>query len=482
MAIKYYLKIIFILFFTTQIYSQTVSSVQQKIDALLSEDFFQSTLIGIDVYNLTSKEMVYHKNEKILLHPASNMKILTSTAGLLFLGPKYEFKTSVYYTGEIINETLYGDLYVIGGLDPDFSSDNLDSMIIQIKLAGIKEVSGNIYGDVSVKDSIFWGNGWMWDDDPSTDAPYLSALNINDNAVAIIVKGTTTGNKSEIISLPKTDYIQIINETITVPHGEENTFNVDRDWLHRKNSIIAKGKVEEGTGKDFIEKKTRLNILEPEKYFMTLFEEGLNKEGIRFNPSNAGEIKFEVAPQIAKQLFTFSRSFDSIIVNLNKTSDNLSAEMTLYALAAKNFGKPATAINGVKMIDSLISLTGLDPDDYRLVDGSGVSHYNLITAELLLQILKYIYYSKPELYDILYNSFPIGGVDGTLSNRMKDTKAENNVHAKTGTLSGISSLSGYLKAANGDLLAFSILVQNYVRGSSKARNYIDEICKILAED
>ncbi|OGU78958.1 MAG: D-alanyl-D-alanine carboxypeptidase/D-alanyl-D-alanine-endopeptidase, partial [Ignavibacteria bacterium RBG_16_35_7] len=166
---------------------------------------------------------------------------------------------------------------------------------------------------------------------------------------------------------------------------------------------------------------------------------------------------------------------------LNKTSDNLSTEMTLFALSERYFGRPASAKNGLKMIDSLIIVCGLNPKDYKLVDGSGVSHYNLVTAELLLSVLKHFYYSEPNLFESLYNSFPIAGFDGTLENRMEKTKAEKNVHAKTGTLSGVSSLSGYVKNKKGNMIAFSILVQNYNDNSKQARDFIDDVCEVLAE-
>ena len=138
------------------------------------------------------------------------MKILTSAAGLKFLGTKYEFKTSLFYEGEIVDSVLYGHLFVVGGCDPDFTSSDLEKFTQSVKNLGIKKITGNIYGDVSMKDSLFWGNGWMWDDDPSTDAPYMSALNINDNAVTI--NGSMISLKIELVfkSIPKTKYIDII--------------------------------------------------------------------------------------------------------------------------------------------------------------------------------------------------------------------------------------------------------------------------------
>jgi D-alanyl-D-alanine carboxypeptidase/D-alanyl-D-alanine-endopeptidase (penicillin-binding protein 4) len=463
---------LFLLLLTSFIFAQP-----SKIDKLYNDKLFESSLAAVDIYDLAKQKVIYQKNNRMLLHPASNMKILTSAAGLKFLGKGYEFKTSLYYEGEIVDSVLYGHLFVVGGCDPDFTSNDLEILTQRVKNLGIKKITGNIYGDITFKDSLFWGNGWMWDDDPSTDAPYMSALNINDNAVTITGEYDEVNNKLIFKSIPNTNFIEIIN------HAEADTINnqtrvlVDRDWINRTNKFVINGSF----SKNGFQRKNiyseRFNIYKPENYFLTLFKESLERNGIKFS----GDLQIKSLGDYSKHIFTFSRSFDSVIVNLNKTSDNLSAEMTLLALSEKYFGKPASAKNGLKMIDSLIILCGLNPKDYRLVDGSGVSHYNLVTAELLLAVLKYFYYNEPELFEVLYYSFPIAGVDGTLENRMMNTKAENNVHAKTGTISGVSSLSGYVKNKKGNMIAFSILVQNYNGRSKQARDFIDNVCELLAE-
>ncbi len=462
------------LFLLGNIYSQEQKSeLADKINNLYKDEFFNSTLMAVDVYDLSANKSLYKKNEKMLLKPASNMKILTTSAGLKFLGPDYKFTTSVYYTGQIVNKTLYGDLYFVGGADPDFTTADLDTLISFIKSTGISEVTGNLYGDISMLDSLFWGNGWMWDDDPSTDAPYLTPLTINNNAIGVAVKAADVGKPADVEIIPNTDFVKVLNETETVQAVQNNYYKVDRDWLNRNNLIIVEGNI---SSADTIPDTSYVNVFRPELYFLSLAEEEFAKSGIKID----GDKIFKTLPKNAVHLSSFERRFDSVIVNLNKTSDNLSAELTLRALAVKNKGIPATAQHGIQLVDSLLILAGLNPSDYRIVDGSGVSHYNLITNEVLLSVLNYMYYYNRELFTILYHSFPVAGVDGTLKFRMKNTPSENNVHAKTGTLSGVSSLSGYVTAKNGDLLSFSILVQNYVGSSITARNYQNKICEILA--
>ncbi|OGU98058.1 MAG: D-alanyl-D-alanine carboxypeptidase/D-alanyl-D-alanine-endopeptidase [Ignavibacteria bacterium RIFOXYB2_FULL_36_7] len=470
--------ILFILFYLPafwQVFPQ--SSIQEKLDKILSNSFFESTLAAVDVYDLTGKEIIYQKNNRYLLHPASNMKILTSAAGLVFLGPDFNFETTFYYKGDIDDGVLDGNLYVVGGFDPAFSIQDLDYFIDAIDSLGIKKIKGNIFADVSRMDTMYWGEGWMWDDDPSTDSPYLSSLNINYNSVEVFLLGTEPGRKAQIILNPYSKYFNVYNEAVTVSPDEDNSYSITRDWMNKKNTVVAKGKVKKGRMITGDEEPQSLNVFRPDLYFLTLFKETLQRKGIKVE----GKSDNFWLPYDAIYLRTISRPFAEIIIPLDKKSINLIAEMVLYALAEKYYGKPATAKNGIKVINNFISLIGMSPEKYNLVDGSGLSHYNLVSAELILEVLKYMYYSEPGLYKVLVESFPIAGVDGTLAKRMNGTSAENNVKAKTGTITGVSALSGYITSQSGRLIAFSILIENFARGTSTARNFQDEICKILVE-
>jgi D-alanyl-D-alanine carboxypeptidase/D-alanyl-D-alanine-endopeptidase (penicillin-binding protein 4) len=379
----------------------------------------------------------------------------------LYLGSDYEFKTDLFYDGYVSNDTLYGNIYLVGGCDPDFTTTDLNVFVDAIKSLNISVIYGNLFGDVSFKDSLYWGKGWMWDDDPSSDAPYLSALNINDNCIEI-----SYDSKEKLTTInPKSKYIDVKRIE------SEEELIIDRNWLERKNEINIIGRDD---NKIYTAK---VNVLNPELFFLKVFFEVLDSNQVKI----LGNLETKHFNRTEIFLTSLSRKYSDVIVNLNKESDNLSAEMTLLALSEKFYSKPANAKNGIKVLEKMIEQIGLDPKDYRLVDGSGVSHYNVVSAELLVSVLKYIFVNNPELYQILYNSFPNAGVDGTLEYRMKKTLAENNVHAKTGTLTGVSTLSGYLTTRKNHLIAFSIMMQNYIGSSSKAKELQDEICKILSE-
>ncbi len=450
---------------------QTTTQINQnRIDSLLSSDFFNSTQAGISFYDLTGNKQLFKHNEKLLLRPASNQKILTTAAGYFFLGKDYKFKTSVFHSGEVKDSICYGDIFIVGGFDPDFSSTDLDSLVSKIKHYGIKEIRGNIYGDVSAMDSLFWGEGWMWDDDPESYAAYLTPLTINKNSIQIDYRPNEIGKEAVIELIPGTNFFPINNSSTTTDTGK-TSIRITRDWINRNNTIIVNGNITRTSKRDTIS----LNIFNPAFYFLNLMKESIEQNGVSFK----GKVDTLTLKSDTKKIFSFERNLEPVITNTNKISDNLSAEMILRALALNSFSKPATAAKGIRLVDSLITLTGLNPKDYRLVDGSGLSNYNLVTAELLSEILKYYYFKKPDLFPYLISSFPISGVDGTLRNRMKENKAFKRVYAKTGTISGVSSLSGYLESKNGHMIAFSILIQNFVGSSSQARSIQDKLCEII---
>jgi len=404
------------------------------------------------------------------------MKILTSLAGLLFLDSNYHFETKMFRTGVISGDTLYGDVYVAGGFDPDFTTDDLDKFVSELENSGVKYIAGNLYADLSAKDSLYWGKGWMWDDEPDSDAPYLSALNINDNSIEVFVSGTIINSLSSVKLIPETDYVKVENLAVTVAPSKKNDFNITRNWVEGENKIIIDGEVQSGKVINEDKNTEKLSLPEPGKYFLTLFKEQLQSKRIIFK----GLIDIQTLPENSTHLSSVYRSLDTVLVNMNKESGNLNAEMLLYALALNDSGAPASSENGIEAIKRMIELTGLEPDDYSLADGSGVSRYNLISTELIMNIFRYFYYSEPNIFKTFYNTLPIAGVDGTLEKRMRNTLAEGNVKAKTGTLSGVATLSGFVSDANGDLIAFSIFIQNYTAKNSIARKFIDRICELLA--
>jgi len=483
--INIFILLVLLLIINCRLSSQTGNKYQESgipqlvsdIKKIIDDPFFKKTLIAIDIFDLTDSIPLFHKNEKLLLRPASNMKLLTSASALINLGRNYFFKTDLFHTGVIEGSKLYGDIYVVGGFDPDFTTEDLDSLVRVVKSLGIKSITGGLYGDTSKKDSMYWGKGWMWDDDPEASAPYLSSLNINDNSIDVFVEGGNIDSPAVVTLIPNTNFVNVENNSMTVSQNTAEDFFVTRDWVDRKNTILVEGKIRKTAVIDSSEHLSKINLLYPEKYFLTLFKEKLEKEGIHIDKP----IAVRSFSENTVYLTSIYRSIDTVLSDLNKESDNLNAEMLIYAMAYKDSGAPAIGDNGLAAVERFIDSLGFNSDDYFIADGSGVSHYNLVSAELLLELLKYMYYNQNYIFKLFYNSLAVAGDDGTLKNRMQNTPAQNKVHAKTGTLNGVSNLSGYVTAENGHLFAFSILIQNFVKEYSTARNFQNKICELLAE-
>jgi len=440
-----------------------------KLDSILSLPVFDSTQIAISIYDFTDGVTVFNKNEKLLLRPASTLKILTSAAALYFLTPEYQFKTGISYTGEIKDSTLNGNIFIEGGFDPEFTTDGIDSFAVHIKKAGINKINGNIYADISRMDSLYWGKGWMWDDDPAPSFPYMNSLPINKNSIKVITSPSGAGEKAGIKTIPETSFVLITNKTLTA-ENDTSAVSALRNWVKRKNEITVSGKIGIRSAPDTSE----VNIIYPEKYFLTLFTETLKRHNIIF--TGGGDTLR--TPADAKLIFTFSAPIGRVITRGNKESDNLNAEMLLRAAAYEKLKRTVSAADGIKYTDSLIALAGMKKGNYRIVDGSGLSFYNLISSELIIEVLKFIH-SNPRLYPVILNSLPIAGVDGTLSERMKEFAHLKNIYAKTGTMSGTSCLAGYLYTTHGHLMAFSIAMQNFTGSSKRMRSIQDDICRAI---
>lgn len=210
--------------------------------------------------------------------------------------------------------------------------------------------------------------------------------------------------------------------------------------------------------------------------FVGRLRSALSDCGISVRNGAAGEGRVPAGAVLVSQC---KHTIDQLLMTMMKDSDNLYAESLFYQLAAAGGRKSAGAKDAIRLEKALIERIGLDASDYRLADGSGLSLYNYLSAELEVRILRYAY-QQSAIYAHLRPSLPVAGVDGTLKNRMKGTAAEGNVRAKTGTVSGISSLAGYCTASNGHLLCFAIINQGVMRASA-GRQFQDEICQILCQ-
>lgn len=440
-----------------------------QIDSLIRQILPEGSEVGISVYDLTAKKPLYNYRADKLTRPASTLKLLTAITALSRPDADEPFRTEVWHDGVIEHDTLQGNLYVVGGFDPEFDEQSMDSLIDEVITFPFSVVNGRVYGDLSMKDSLYWGKGWAWDDNPEAYQPYLSPLMFCKGAVEVTVRpGAHPGDTAKVTCYPASSYYTVTNQTRTRT-SSAGKFTVSRDWLTNRNNLILKGNI------DGI-KKGWVNVYDSPRYFMHAFLEHLQERGIVVLQSYD---LTQIRPISAKLMARWECPVQKVLNQLMKESDNLNAEAMLCRLGALATGKKqVSAEDGIAEVMKLIRQLGHQPEDYKIADGSGLSNYNYISPTLLVDFLKFAY-SQTSVFQKLYKSLPVAGVDGTLKNRMKGTSAYKNVHAKTGSFTAINALAGYLKMKNGHEVAFAIMNQN-VLPAAKARAFQDKVCEILS--
>ena len=447
-------------------------SLAQRLDSLLFNDpMMKTSEVGISVFDLTTGEQLFQYQDEKLYRPASTEKVVTSVSALATLGTDYTMNTRLQYTGKIENDTLKGNLYLVGGFDPEFMDEDLDSLVDIIAQSGIRYIADTLAADVSMTDSIYWGTGWSWDDVPASFQPYMSPLMLNRGCVDVTVIPTQKDSLPQVICVPASDYYQVDNDGVS-NNSKAGRLQITRNWLHHGNLIHISGNVTKETTRT-------LSIYNSKEFFFQTFSNRLKAKGIGFNQTAFADCPENDSLTVVTPLFTLERPIGEVLTQMMKESDNLCAESMFYHMAMNHAKHKRVSDNdGSDAINHFIKESlGLNPEYYNIVDGSGVSLYNYISPRLLLEYLKYAYYHA-EIFQPFYDALPIAGVDGTLEYRMKKGKAYNNVHAKTGTVTGVSSLAGYAKAPNGHQLAFSIINQNVMK-SRQARAFQDKVCEIL---
>lgn len=441
-------------------------ALKQQLDPLFADSLFPPAHVGVKIVSLTHNRELYSLNERMLFNPASNQKLYTSATALCLLGREATFPTVV--TADSARKRII----ITGGADPILSTADLDSIARMCATALPAGEPWDIAVNVRLFDSLYWGAGWTWDEEPSDYGMFLSPLMLNQNTVTVTVTPALTPGAPPYVAVdPPTAYTPIINTAVTTTDTNAGPPQVTRNWMERGNTITVSGQVH-------LKHRTRKDVLSvwrPELYAGTVFGELLRTYGVPIS----GRVVLDSSVAAAPALFTFEHRIDTVLTFMNKVSDNLAAETMLKVVAARKTGLPGSAANGAHFVNQLVAAAGVDTNGIAIADGSGLSRYNLTSPAATIRLLKRMYADSVN-FPLFYHTLPIAGVDGTIGRRMRGTRAEGNLRAKTGTLSGVTALSGYVKTLEGEWLAFSIMMQGYPGSSRDYRAVQDAIGAVLA--
>lgn len=434
-------------------------SLKRTIDAIV-EPYSEKIDLGIKIISLKDSKALYQNNEDKKLMPASCLKLITSLVALKKLGPNSTFKTEFYKAGD--------DIYVKGYGNPYLVLEQLWLIAKELKHKGIKEIN-NVIADDSYFDDKKYSPGWHEETNKEDKSKAYSApsgaLSLNFNTIIVHIKGGRKGDKPTIILDPETEYAKIENQAKTY---KNSNIKVIREEADGKDVITVYGEIKQDE-----EKVSWVNISKPAEYFLTTFKDFLKKEGVNVK----GSLKKGLVPEKAELVLTHeSKPLSLIVRDLCKYSNNFVADQITKTLDAELNKKQGSLEGGVEIIKNYLNELGLK--DFEIVDGSGYSIKNRVTPSLITKILEEAY-KDFEIFPEFIAAQPIAGQDGTLQNRMSDVK----VRAKTGLLNdtGVSSISGYAKTKDDEIVAFSIIMYSKEIKAWQMQDIQDNIIKELSE-
>ena len=449
--------------------ADTCISLAGCMAELLQRPFLATSDVGIAIYDLTADSMLYAYHSGKLYRPASVQKLFTAVTALHLLGADHAVQTLMLADSAQQDSILPGNLYLRGGFDSEFSEADMELMVEGLQRLGIRRIAGKVYADVSMKDSVPYNPGWSWDDAYYYYQPELTPLIYHKGYLTLRLTASSSRRRSRVSVYPETGLYPILNRT-----GGSGRFRLYRNLSTGSRQIIVQGRVRRRCTE-------RITVPRPYELFADVFLSRLSAAGIQ----TGGYGGLRPAPLPADTLGGVARALQPILNRALKNSDNLSAESLFFQAAYEyvNAGRPSgeripcTAADGAEAVRALFSEIGMDASAYGISDGCGLSPYDRTSADAVVVFLRYAA-SRPELFYPIYNALSVAGTDGTLRRRMRGTPAEGNVRGKTGSVTGVSSLAGYLTAPDGHLLAFAILNQN-ARRSSEARKFQDAVCTLL---
>jgi serine-type D-Ala-D-Ala carboxypeptidase/endopeptidase (penicillin-binding protein 4) len=443
----------------------STSQLGADLDQILANQALAGAQVGLEVRDATTGDVLYEHNAQERLLPASNAKLFTSTAAMDVLGPDYRFTTSVSAAASPSHGVLHGNLYLKGTGDPTMLGPDYDALAEQVADSGVHTVVGNLVADDTRFDDTRLAPFWSWDDEPYYYDAQISALTVAPNTdydagtvIVHIAPGAAAGDPARVSVVPANHYVHLVGSATTGAAGSDDTADAVR--RHGNNTIDVSGSIPaDSTGED-----VWCTVSEPTQLVASIFRDDLQAHGVQV----IGATSYAATPAGTHPVASHdSMTLTQLLTPFLKLSNNMHAEHLTKAMGEKADGEGTWGAGTQVIMDHAASM-GVDTSQLRMVDGSGLSRADLLTPQQITNLL-IAARSKP-WYQDWYNALPIAGnadrfTGGTLRNRMRGTPAANNMHAKTGSMTAVSALSGYVTDAAGEPLVFSMISNDFLPGS-----------------
>lgn len=470
------------------------------IQYILRQSAAQRGFWGIEVVRLRDNRVLFKLNQDHLFMPASNMKLFTTAAALEKLGPDFILRTTVETDVAPDPNGRVNDMNLVGRGDPNLGSRVLPyhlkterksladevfrELADQVVAHGVREVRGNLVAD----DSYFlyepYSQDWSEGDLEWGYGAPVTALAFNDNALTLHIQPASAVGQKALVSLdPVNDYYQLNDRVETTAADSAQAVHVER--APGSMELDVWGQVPVGATID----EDTVSIENPPQLIGELFLKLLEARGVKVRGRVV--VRHLTRMEAAETANPFSApsprallaEHDSLplredIKVINKVSQNLHAEMLLRTMAreAKNFGSVSVGLEVLR--DSVIQ-AGIPQEEFFFADGSGLSRRALVAPEAVVKLLEYM--ARSPRFETFYDSLPVAGVDGTLAERFTGSPAAGHIHAKTGTISHVNALSGYMELPSGERLAFSIFGNADLLDARDAEKTIDAVALAIYE-
>lgn len=465
-----------------------VARLQQELAAAFDNPSVNA-LWAVQVQSFDTGEVLFERNAHTLVMPASNMKLLTMSVAATRLGWDFKFSTQIATDGTIQDGVLTGDLIIVGNGDPTINDRGGDATRVfqswadRLRAQGVTRITGRIVGDDDLLDDQPLGAGWAWDDLVYGYSTAGGALQFNENVVKVLIHPAATAGEPATVTLEPAGSGLIVHDNVTTADAT-TTADVSLARKPGRPALEVFGTIPLG-GRDVTQTAAVEN---PTQFYVNVLRDVLIRKGIAVDGAamDIDDLPVTDAAAVDQRRVLFTHQSPPLAsaelgMTFMKVSQNLYGETLMETIGA--LGQPPNADGrhhhteaARKIYEDVLSSWGIPPAEHIIVDGSGLSRYNYVTASLIVHILRAMA-RDPTNAATFEALLPIAGKDGTLRNRMKGTKAEGNVHAKTGTLSSVRSLSGYLRTADGERLGFSIIANNFKAPSA----IVDGIAELAVE-